>query len=159
MIRRVLPLFVLSFVLLTSCATIPEGVSPQWTEEMFFKNAQEAMDESRYALAAYYYDVYLVRFPENQQRKIAAEYEKAFIHYKTGNYKKAEDGYKTIISRYDESPYAMLFPPRFKQLCEIGLENIAYRRATQNKVFWRIREKSWADEQGESLTDDTGETG
>ncbi len=140
-------------LLFSSCASSVERVNPQWTEEMFFKNAQEAMDEYRYETALFYYEVFLVRYPEKHQRVIAAEYERAFINYKIGNYNVATEDYKEIIRKYDESPYAMLFPPRFKQLSEIGLKNIEKEKAVGNKLLWRVKEKEWAEENGESLTD------
>jgi len=152
-------LYLLTIAVLTvvfvSCASVPDRVSPEWSEAMFFKNAQEAMDESLYKTALYYYEVFLIRYPENHQMVIAAEYERAFIYYKTGDYKRAEAEYQAIIKKYDESPYAILYHPRFRRLCEIGLTNIEKQRAVQNRLFWRNREKEWAEEHGESLTEET----
>lgn len=156
MSRRLIPVFTLVSLLvlmLGSCASSQLRVNPQWTEDMFFKNAQVAMDENRYKTAIYYYEVFLVRYPENHQRVIAAEYERAFINYKMGNYKEATFGYEEIILKYDESPYAMLYHPRFRQLCEIGLVNIEKKKAVEGRLLWRRSEKIWAEENGESLTD------
>jgi len=144
---------VLLILALSSCASTPDRVNPQWTPEMFFKNAQEAMDEYRYKTALLYYEVFLVRFPENMPRGIAAEYERAFINYKMDNYKESSDQYNEIIRKYNESPYAMLYPPRFKQLSEIGLKNIEKKDFIGNSLFWRVKEKAWAEQNGESLTD------
>ncbi len=146
-------ILVFSLVLITSCAGIPSGVNPEWTEAMFFKNAQEAMDNNNYKLALYYYEVFSIRYPENIQKGIAAEYEKAFIYYKTGKYKLAKDGFEALLRKYEESPHAMLFPPRFRFLCEAGLGNIEKSKTVNNRLFWRIREKAWADEHDQSLTD------
>ncbi|MCK5251128.1 MAG: hypothetical protein KAJ98_14245 [Spirochaetaceae bacterium] len=146
-------LILILMVLLVSCASTSSRINVQWTEEMFFKNAQEAMDEYQYKTALYYYEVFLVRYPENHQRVIAAEYERAFINFKMGNYKEASLGYEAIILKYDESPYAMLYHPRFRQLSEIGLMNIEKKEAIGSSLFWRLKEKAWAEEHGESLTD------
>ena len=121
---------------------------------MFFKNAQQAMDESRYDTALYYYEVFLIRYPENHQKVIAAEYERAFIHYKQRQFAEAKAGFEEIIRKYDESPYAMLYHPRFRYLCEIGLENLEKKKAVDRRMFWRAREKDWAEEHGESLIDE-----
>ncbi len=139
--------------LISSCAGMPSAVSPEWTEDMFFKNAQEAMDNNNYKLALYYYEVFSIRYPENIQKGIAAEYEKAFIYYKTGKYKLAKEGFERILKKYEESPHAMLFHPRFRFLCEAGLTNIEKSKAVNNRLFWRIREKAWAEEHDQSLTD------
>ena len=143
-------------LVLSSCQSTPEWVNPQWTPEIFFKNAQEAMDENLYKTALFYYEVYLVRFPEDQQRGIAAEYERAFINYKLKNYKEATEQYNEILRKYEESPYAMLYPPRFEELCHIGLKNIEKKEFIGNRLFWRAREKAWAKKEGEELVD-TGE--
>ena len=111
------------------------------------------MDEYQYETALFYYEVFLVRFPENHQRDIAAEYERAFINYKMGNYKKSIAEYNEILRKYNESPYAMLYPPRFKQLSEIGLSNIEKQKFIGINLFWRAKEKNWAEKNGDSLTD------
>jgi len=140
-------------LILFSCASQSEQVDPQWTGEMLFKQAQLAMDEYRYGRALYYYEVFLMRYPENHQLSIAAEYEKAFINYKIGNYAIASDYYHAIIRKYDESPYAMLYHPKFRRLCEIGLKNIEKKKAVDLRLFWRAREKAWAEGNGESIND------
>ena len=136
---------------LASCAVTAEMISPAWTPEMFFKNAQEAMHERRYQDALFYYDVFLIRYPEDYRRRISARYEKAFIHYKIGDFKTAESEFRAIITLYDQSPYAILYHPRFRELCQIGLQNIQRDRAVNNKLLWRFREKQRAEENGEKL--------
>ena len=148
------PLTVFVTAVLTSCAGTPTPIDENWTAEMFFKNAQEEMDESRYKTALYYYEVFMVRYPNNYQRVIAAEYERAFIHYKTGDLKTAEAEYREILRKYEESPYAMLYPTRFEKLCTIGLQNIEKQKAIHRRLMWRRKEKEWAEAHGESLTDE-----
>lgn len=147
---------ILAFVIavLSSCAGAPKPIEENWTAEMFFKNAQEEMDENRYKTALYYYEVFMVRYPNNHQLVIAAEYERAFIHYKTGDYKAADAEYREILRKYDESPYAMLYPTRFRKLCEIGLQNIEKQKVVNRRMMWRRKEKEWAEAQGENLTDE-----
>ncbi|OQX29049.1 MAG: hypothetical protein B0D92_05770 [Spirochaeta sp. LUC14_002_19_P3] len=143
----------LAILVLTSCASVEDTLDTDWSPEIFFKNAQEALDDSRYKDAMFYYEVFTIRYPENIQKNIAADYEKAFIHYKTGKLKQAEEGFKEILKEYEESPYAMLFQPRFKQLCEIGLTNIERSKSVNNKLFWRLKERKWAEDHGEELLD------
>lgn len=150
----IIPIAVISILGISSCTSAQDRVSPEWTESMFFKNAQEAMDESRYDTALYYYEVFLVRYPENHQKVIAAEYERAFINYKKRDYPEARQGFEDIIRKFDESPYAMLYHPRFRYLSEIGLSNIEKKKAVDRRLFWRAREKDWAEEHDTSLIDD-----
>ncbi len=141
--------------LLSSCISAVDTLDPTWSPEIFFKNAQEASGDSRYKDALFYYDVFLIRYPESIPRKIAARYEQAFIHYKMGKIKVAEAQFNAILKEYDENPFAALFPLRFKQLCIIGLKNIERNRALNNKLFWRMNEKRWAEEHNEELTDNS----
>lgn len=141
------------FLSLISCATELDSIDDLGSPELFFKNAQKAMDMKRYNDAFFYYDVFLVRYPELHEKTIAAEYERAFIHYKRGRTKIAEAEFQAIIFKYENHPYAILYPPRFKQLCEIALNNIKRNKKVNNRLFWRLRENQWAEENGESLTD------
>jgi len=120
---------------------------------MFFKNAQQAMDEYRYKTALHYYEVFLVRFHEDQPRGIAAEYERAFINYKIENYEESTAQYNEILRKFNDSPYAMLFPPRFEHLSEIGLKNIEKKEFIGTSLFWRVKEKQWAEQNDGNLND------
>ncbi len=150
---RMMVLLALLSPVILSCASVADKLDSSWSPEIFFKNAHEAMDKNRYQDAIFYYEVFLVRYPEDISRRIAAEYEMAFIHYKMGNLKIAETQFATILKNYEDSPYAVLFPPRFKQLSEIGLNNIEKSRSVKNKLFWRMNEKKWAKNHDETLTD------
>ena len=146
-----------SIILLFSCATMPQTINPEWSGDILFKNAQEAMDNNNLKTALFYYEVFLVRYPENFQKSIAAEYERSFIQYKMKKYDEAEEGFRSILDKYKNSPFAMMYPSRFKTLSEISLENIAKQKYVGNRLFWRMREKKWAEEHGEELLD-TGES-
>ena len=110
-----LPVLVL---LLNSCASVPAEIDASYHEEVFFKNAQEAMDANQYNVALYYYEVYLVRYPENHDKTIAAEYEKALIYYKTKDYDYSKALFEQVLDRYENSPFAIMFPERYKILSE-----------------------------------------
>ena len=110
-----IPLFLL---ILGSCSTVPSQIDNSLTEELFFKNAQAAMELNQYNVALYYYEVYLVRYPENHNKTIAAEYEKALIYYKTRDYKYSKDLFLQILDKYENSPFALLYQERYKILSE-----------------------------------------
>lgn len=108
-----LPLFLL---FISSCSTVPAKIDDSMTEEMFFKNAQNAMDEDKYNVALYYYEVYLVRYPENHAKVIAAEYERALIYYKMKDYNYSQTLFTQVLDKYENSPFAVLYPERYKIL-------------------------------------------
>ncbi|MCP4163361.1 MAG: hypothetical protein GY760_25150 [Deltaproteobacteria bacterium] len=111
--------FLSLFILfLSSCASAPDKIDYELSEEAFFKSAQKAMDLNQYRLAIYYYEVYLVRYPENHQKTIAAEYERAFIFYKTKDYEYSKVLFNQILDKFENSPFTVLYPERYKTLSE-----------------------------------------
>ncbi|MBN2658220.1 MAG: hypothetical protein JXR86_14265 [Spirochaetales bacterium] len=107
-----------------SCASVPAEIDRQMTEEMFFKNAQEAMDQNHYNVALYYYEVYLVRYPENHHKTIGAEYERALIYYKMKDYDYSKVLFQQVLDKYESSPFAVMYPERYKVLSRKILDKI-----------------------------------
>jgi len=115
--------------LFMSCESVPQSVDQTWTEEMFFKQAQEAVDNDLLSTALFYYEVFLVRFPEDHAKVIAAEYETAILHKKLGAEDLAITGLKKVIEKYETSTYVILYPPRYKVLAEKVLAELEGRPA------------------------------
>lgn len=130
-----LPLFLVS--LLFSCRSTAPMVGEDWNEEMFFKSAQESFDEDRLDNALFYYDVYLLRYPTNKQKAIAAEYEKAYILYKWEEYDRAERYFNILLERYETDPYAYMYPKAYQVLALKVLENIQAKREIQELPFFK----------------------
>ena len=107
-----------------SCQTTPQRVDPEWTEDQFFKSAQDAIDEGELETALFYYEVFLVRYPEDHAKGIAAEYERALIHKKLGAEDLAVSEFEQILDKYKNSSYVILYPPRYKILSEKVLANL-----------------------------------
>ena len=105
-------------LLLFSCHSVPQGVDQSWSEEMFFKQAQEAVDNDHLEEALFYYEVFLVRFPESHARVVAAEYERAILHKKLGAKDLAIQELTLLLEKYETSSYVSLFQPRYKILAE-----------------------------------------
>ena len=103
---------------LNSCTSVPNEVAIELKEEIFFKNAQDAMDENHYNLALYYYEVYLVRYPEIHNKTIAAEYERALIYYKKKEYEYSKSLFEQVLDKYETSPFAAMYPERYRILSE-----------------------------------------
>lgn len=112
-------------VLSLSCQSVPRAVNQGWSEEMFFKQAQQSIDDGQLSTALFYYEVFLIRFPENHAKVIAAEYERAILHKKLGAEDLAIQGLRKVLDSYETSSYVILYPPRYKVLAEkvlAGLE-------------------------------------
>jgi outer membrane protein assembly factor BamD (BamD/ComL family) len=114
----------LFLMILSSCTTVPAEMDESMSEESFFKNAQNAMDEDNYDIALYYYEIYLVRYPENHAKTIAAEYERALIYYKSKEYDYSRSLFIQVLDKYENSPFAVMYPERYKILSEKILQQI-----------------------------------
>lgn len=108
-------LFLLGFI---SCASFDTELQEDWPEEYFFKTAQQASDRGNLRESLFYYDVYLLRYPQNHTKGIAAEYERAFLFYKMKDYDQAELYFDAILQKYESDPYAYLYPKAYKVLSE-----------------------------------------
>ncbi len=122
--RFKIPAVLLAILIILSCASTPDRVDPSWTEDLFFKQAQDAVELNRLEEALFYYEVFLVRYPEDYRRGIAAEYERAFLLYKMKEYQEALDGMVRVRDAYDTSPYAMIFPTRYRVLADTLIPDI-----------------------------------
>ena len=119
--RKFLPyslLLIIASLTFFSCQSTPESVEQDWTVDQFFKSAQNAIDEGNLKTALFYYEVFLVRYPEDYAKGIAAEYERALIHKKLGNEELAMAEFKEILNKYETSTFVILFPTRYKILTE-----------------------------------------
>ncbi|MDC7221233.1 MAG: hypothetical protein PQJ59_14950 [Spirochaetales bacterium] len=135
MIKKII-LTVAAFMLFFSCATYNTHLEDDWTEEQFFKNAQQSYDDNDLDAALFFYEVYLLRFPQNYQKGIAAEYERAFIHYKMKDYELSRTYFNAILEKYNNSPYAYLYPEAYKVLTEKVLIELDKKEAISELPFY-----------------------
>ena len=132
-IKSSLALLPMLLLILGSCASAPAQIKSDMSEEQFFKTAQEAMDFNQYRVALYYYEVYLVRYPEKHEKTIAAEYERAFIYYKTKDFEYSKVLFNQILYKYKNSPFAIMYPDRYRILSEKILILIDEKTDGKNK--------------------------
>jgi outer membrane protein assembly factor BamD (BamD/ComL family) len=92
--------------------------------DQFFKSAQDAVDEGDLETALFYYEVFLVRYPEDHAKGIAAEYERALLHKKLGNKDLAKLEFREILNKYETSTFVILYPSRYKVLSEKVLADL-----------------------------------
>ncbi len=120
-----MPLFIFS------CHSIPETVDESWTAEMFFNQAQEASDQGHYSIALFYYEVFLIRYPEDYPKVMAAKYERALLHKRLKAKKLAITELKEILDTYKTSSLISLYPPRYQILAQKVLDSLEGRPVEQ----------------------------
>jgi outer membrane protein assembly factor BamD (BamD/ComL family) len=118
--------------LLYACASGRNVIDDNLTPGELVQRAQEESDNNNYEKAARFYNAILERFPDDRAAVCGAQYEIAFIHYKQKKYNEAEDGFNTLLDRYDDSDGDLL-PQKYYILSNIVLEKITNARQMQKK--------------------------
>ena len=122
---------------LNSCTTYDTALQEQWSEEYFFKTAQQAFDRGNLSESLFFYEVFLLRYPQNHSKGIAAEYERAYILYKQKKYDQSELFFSTILEKYNSNPYAYLYPQAYRVLSEKIIAQIEEDRAIAALPFFQ----------------------
>lgn len=91
--------------LLLSCQT-PTQITDDMSPPEFFQAARDAVAQRDYRSAMRYYQVYLERFPAEEdpaelEGNLWAEYEIAFMHHKLGDDRTAAELLGRLIAQYD----------------------------------------------------------
>ena len=119
-----LPLGLLTLIFLVSaCKSGPVSVPDDLPPSKIIQRAQEASDRNKYRQALGYYEIILDRYPYNQDLRIGAEYEIAFIHFKQKKYEQSKSEFQNLLERYNKLD-AELLPPKYKILSEKVLSRI-----------------------------------
>jgi outer membrane protein assembly factor BamD (BamD/ComL family) len=94
-----------------ACKSGPVPLDEDMTPSEVFQLAQEAaIDKRDYETALHYYQQIDALFPTDEESKIIADYEIAFLHYKMGNMEEAKEGFEAILDRYLEEDAGSLPP-------------------------------------------------
>lgn len=82
------------------CATIPEEIGSTASSAELFRQAQDAYNATQYELALRYYELIVVRFGTERTTRVTAEYEIAYIHFRTGEEELARAGFEQLLAEY-----------------------------------------------------------
>jgi len=102
-------LFVIFSGILGSCHTVPESISPDLAPNEYFQKGQEAFGRGYGETALLYYRTFIERYPDMTQKVVEAEYEIAFIIYRSGDAEKARGLFTAILQKY-AAPGAEVLP-------------------------------------------------
>lgn len=122
MYTRIFGIFVI--IVLCSCVSnAPVEVAQDTPAVKIIQKGQDAFDAGKYEQAIAYYDEVLKRFPDNPEVVISAQYEIAYIHYKTKKYSFARNECNEILAQYN-TPSGALLPQQYRILASIVLNNV-----------------------------------
>ena len=106
----VIAVIVLLVLFAAACAGSVDPMEQDLNADQFFQKAIEATDGGNYRLALRYYEVFVQKYPEDQDRNLWAQYEIAFLHHKMGESDRAIELLDELIARYDGAEGATLNP-------------------------------------------------
>ena len=147
--KKIILFMMLIVLLLTSCHSLKKDLeNPDLTPEEFFQKAQEAViDWNRYKLAIKFYEEFMRRYPDMQNKIIEAEYEIAFIKFKQHKYDESEELFNRLLEKYNTDA-AVYYPAWPALMANKTLENIAEERE-KGGFFKRLFHKKTAKEKAE----------
>ncbi len=106
-----------------SCASVPEDIPAGLTAEELVQLAQTSYDKGNVAAAEAYYEAILVRYHDDINAVIEAEYEIAHLKIKREKWQEAIPDLQRILSYYDLDVSGTL-PPEYRKLAEIDLAKV-----------------------------------
>jgi len=85
------------------CAGIPESVDEDLSSAELFRLAQDAYNERAYDVSLFYYNLIVERFGADRATRVAAEYEIAYIYFRTGDRERAKALFEELLVEYQRS--------------------------------------------------------
>ena len=115
--HKSIPILIFALTLLilgaiVGCKSSPPPLDQDLSPTEFFQKAQEASDDSKYALATRYYEAFLVKYPDDRDRGLWARYEIALLKYKMGDDAAALSLFDELIALYAGGPADLPQGPR-----------------------------------------------
>jgi len=107
--------------ILMSCTTIKE-IPEDKTAAQIIQYGQNAVTDTQYKTALYYYEEAIHRYGDNPAVYAEATYEIGHVYIKQKKYEEAYKTFTNLIALYDYN--AAVLPPKHKKLAQIGLSKI-----------------------------------
>ncbi len=93
----------LIILIISACQTIPLSIEEDLSPIEYFQKGQEASNKRNWETALLYYRTFIDRFPEDSKKIVEAEFEMAFVYYKTGELEVAEEMFSAILEKYKQA--------------------------------------------------------
>ena len=107
----------------TGCQSAPKHIPQDLTADELINLAQASYDKGNVKAAQAYYEAIIIRYGDQMDKLVEAEYEIAHLKVKQKKWQQAIPDLQRILSYY-ESDVAGVLPPSFKKLAELDLAKI-----------------------------------
>lgn len=107
----------------TGCQSAPKHIPQDLTADELINLAQASYDKGNVKAAQAYYEAIIIRYGDQMDKLVEAEYEIAHLKVKQKKWQQAIPDLQRILSYY-ESDVVGVLPPSFKKLAELDLAKI-----------------------------------
>jgi outer membrane protein assembly factor BamD (BamD/ComL family) len=116
-------LFLALIFFVTSCQSVPKNIPQDLTADELVNFAQSSYDDGNVKAAQAYYEAIIIRYGDQMDKLVEAEYEIAHLKIKQKKWQQAIPDLQRILSYYEADATGIL-PPAFKKLAELDLAKV-----------------------------------
>lgn len=125
--RTRIPIVAVGAVLiLLGCQTAPKNIPQELSADELTNLAQASYDKGNVRAAQAYYEAIIIRYGDQMDKLVEAEYEIAHIKVKQKRWRQAIPDLQRILSYYETDTTGSL-PPAFKKLAELDMAKVPER--------------------------------
>lgn len=116
-------IFLALIFLVTSCQSAPKDIPQNLSAEELINLAQASYDAGNVKAAQTYYETIIIRYGDQMDKLVEAEYEIAHLKVKQKKWQQAIPDLQRILSYYETDTTGAL-PAAFKKLAELDLAKV-----------------------------------
>lgn len=113
-------------LILSGCHTVPKNIPADLSADELINLAQASYDKGNTRAAQVYYETILIRYGDQMDKVVEAEYEIAHMKVKQKKWQQAIPDLQRVVSYYETDTTGTL-PPAFRKLAELDMAKVPER--------------------------------
>lgn len=113
-------------VMLSGCHTVPKNIPEDLSADELINLAQASYDQGNTKAAQAYYETIIIRYGDDMNKLVEAEYEIAHLKVKQKKWQQAIPDLQRVLNYYETDTTGML-PPAFRKLAELDMAKVPER--------------------------------
>ncbi len=123
---RILIVTLAAVLVLFGCQAVPKDIPPELSADELINLAQASYDKGNVRAAQTYYETIIIRYGDQMDKLVEAEYEIAHLKVKQKKWQQAIPDLQRVLSYYETDTTGSL-PPAFKKLAELDMAKVPER--------------------------------
>lgn len=121
-------------VLATGCQSAPKDIPQDLSADELVNLAQASYDKGNEKAAQAYYETIIIRYGDQMDKLVEAEYEIAHLKIKQKKWQQAIPDLQRILSYYETDTTGTL-PPAYKKLAEIDMAKVPEQELVKARLM------------------------